>query len=57
MPEGAGMYARRLYEVLREADAFDANRILIQEPPTSNDVWKAIRDRLDRATATVLRIH
>ena len=52
MPEGAGMYARRLYNALRDADAMRAERILIQQPPTSNDVWKAVHDRLARATSS-----
>ena len=50
MPQGAGAYARRLYGALREADALACDRILILAPPETNDVWKAIHDRLNRAT-------
>lgn len=50
MPEGAGMYARQLYGALREADGLGFARILIEAPPRSNDTWKAIGDRLARAT-------
>jgi L-threonylcarbamoyladenylate synthase len=51
MPQGAGDYARRLYDALREADATGRARIVIESPPTTNEVWKAIHDRLRRAVA------
>ncbi len=49
MPQGAGEYAKRLYDALRRADRFRLERILVEEPPTSNELWKAIHDRLERA--------
>ena len=52
MPSGAGDYARKLYEVLRRADASGASRILIEQPPVSNEIWRAINDRLLRATSS-----
>jgi L-threonylcarbamoyladenylate synthase len=51
MPEGAGEYAHLLYDALRRADDAGAAAILIEEPPMSNDVWCAVRDRLRRAVA------
>ena len=51
MPQGAGTYAQHLYEALRQADAMGVQRIIIEAPPETNELWKAIRDRLLRATA------
>ena len=51
MPQGAGEYARQLYDALHRADEMEVERIVIEAPPASNDVWKAILDRLKRATA------
>jgi L-threonylcarbamoyladenylate synthase len=51
MPQGAGDYAKRLYDALREADAAGCARIVIESPPTTNEMWKAIHDRLRRAVA------
>jgi L-threonylcarbamoyladenylate synthase len=53
MPQGAGDYAHRLYRALREADALGMERIVIEEPPASNEIWKAINDRLARGTAAL----
>jgi hypothetical protein len=33
---------------LRELDAEDADRILVEAPP-AGDAWAAVRDRLERA--------
>jgi L-threonylcarbamoyladenylate synthase len=52
MPQGAGDYARRLYDDLRRADALDAARIVVERPPDSNAMWRAIVNRLRRATRT-----
>jgi len=41
-------YARRLYAMLHELDAADAQRILIAQPPAGPD-WEAVADRLRRA--------
>jgi L-threonylcarbamoyladenylate synthase len=51
MPSGAGDYARVLYDLLRRADALGCDRILIEEPPLSNEMWRAVHDRLLRATS------
>ncbi len=56
MPDDAGAYARRLYAALREADAMGADEILIERParegstPEATAIWRAIHDRLARAT-------
>jgi L-threonylcarbamoyladenylate synthase len=52
MPQGAGEYARVMYDALRRADATGLSRIVIEAPPLTNDIWRAIHDRLNRATAT-----
>jgi len=53
MPADARGYARRLYSALREADAMHPELIVIVTPPdeSKNPVWRAVRDRLKRATA------
>lgn len=55
MPQGAGHYAARLYAAVREADDLvadgRASGILIVEPPDTNDMWKAVHDRLRRMSA------
>lgn len=52
MPGDARGYARRLYAALREADAMHPELIVIVTPPdeSTNPVWRAVRDRLKRAT-------
>ncbi|MGH6628599.1 MAG: L-threonylcarbamoyladenylate synthase [Burkholderiales bacterium] len=49
MPREPRAYAQRLYAALRELDAAQCERILIEEP-TDTPEWAAIRDRLMRAT-------
>ena len=53
MPRDAKGYARRLYAALREADALHPELIVIVTPPDQSvhPVWRAVRDRLKRATA------
>lgn len=53
MPVDARGYARRLYAALREADAMHPELIVIVTPPdeSKNPVWRAVRDRVKRATA------
>ena len=51
MPQGAGAYARRLYEALRAADDLGLDCIVIETPPDTNEMWKAVRDRLRRAVS------
>ncbi len=49
MPRTAAAYAARLYAALREADAADAERIVIVRPAGDGGVWEAVHDRLRRA--------
>lgn len=51
MPADASSYARRLYAALREADAMDADLILVERPGGIGPIWDAVRDRLCRASA------
>ncbi len=51
MPSTPEAYAARLYAALREADATRPQRILIVSPPSVEGLWKAVHDRLRRATA------
>ncbi len=57
MPSNASAYAARLYAAVREADEANPSRILIERPPlrgpdaSSEAVWRAVHDRLRRATA------
>jgi len=43
------IYARHLYEVLRELDGMDLAAIFIEIPPDKPE-WAAVRDRIVRAT-------
>jgi L-threonylcarbamoyladenylate synthase len=47
MPNSPDEYAAKIYSVLREADAMDADVIVVELPPTSPE-WLAINDRLHR---------
>lgn len=49
-PESEAAYAHALYENLHRLDAFGADVILIECPPTTPD-WAAVNDRLGRAAA------
>lgn len=49
MPQGAGDYGAHLYEALRRADAVGVDRIVIEMPPQTNQMWDAVLDRLARA--------
>lgn len=57
MPPAAAEYAAVLYRALREADALEPSLIAIERPPLddgdpeSTPIWRAIADRLGRATA------
>lgn len=54
MPADAIGYASSLYRALREADASGAGLIVIERPPTGGadaEIWRAIHDRLTRATS------
>jgi L-threonylcarbamoyladenylate synthase len=50
MPREPALYARHLYEVLRELDAMNLANLYLEMPPDSPE-WAAVRDRLLRATA------
>lgn len=49
MPREPQLYARHLYEVLRELDALNLANLYIEMPPDTPE-WTAVRDRLSRAT-------
>lgn len=49
MPDDADEYARRLYAGLREADESECGLIVVEIPPWSGGLWRAINDRLQRA--------
>jgi len=51
MPATPEAYAARLYAALREADRGRPDRILIVRPPSDEGLWRAVFDRLHRATA------
>lgn len=53
MPRDARGYARQLYAALREADALHPELIVIATPPDESEdpVWRAVHDRLKRATS------
>jgi len=51
MPRDPGLYAGALYDALRSADALGCGRIVIEAPPSADGLWRAVCDRLRRATA------
>ncbi len=51
MPATPDAYAARLYAALREADAGGPDRILVVRPPSDEGLWRAVHDRLRRATS------
>ncbi|MCX7098375.1 MAG: L-threonylcarbamoyladenylate synthase [Methylococcales bacterium] len=50
MPLSAGGYAQALYSALRELDSQNLDVILVEQPPQT-EAWRAINDRLGKATA------
>ena len=50
MPEQADTYARVLYSSLRELDSLHLDIILVEMPPQTES-WRAINDRLAKATS------
>jgi L-threonylcarbamoyladenylate synthase len=50
MPEGAEDYAQALYAALRELDSLQLDMILVEQPPRT-EAWRAINDRLCKATS------
>jgi L-threonylcarbamoyladenylate synthase len=51
MPRDARLYASALYDALRSADSLGCGKILVEMPPSSDGLWRAVVDRLMRATA------
>ena len=51
MPAEDVEYAGVLYAALRQADALGVERILIERPSGTSEVWAAVLDRLRRASA------
>ncbi|MCE2967435.1 MAG: L-threonylcarbamoyladenylate synthase [Phycisphaerales bacterium] len=57
LPARAMEYAQAIYSAMRQADRASADVIIIERPPTQSEmpgetaVWRAIADRLARATA------
>lgn len=49
MPADADGYARELYGALRELDGMNLSAIYVEMPP-AGEVWRAVRDRVYRAT-------
>lgn len=49
MPSNAEGYARHLYESLRDLDGMKLSAIYVEMPP-AGEVWRAVRDRVYRAT-------
>lgn len=50
MPEVAAAYAAELYRVFREMDSVGVERLVVELPP-GGDAWRAVVDRLRRASA------
>lgn len=50
MPERADDYAQGLYAALRKLDSLQLDLILVEEPPDT-EAWRAINDRLHKATS------
>jgi L-threonylcarbamoyladenylate synthase len=51
MPRDARLYASALYDALRSADGLGCAKIVVESPPSSDGLWRAVVDRLRRATA------
>lgn len=49
LPEQAADYAQSLYAALRDLDNLQLDMILIEQPPQT-EAWRAINDRLSKAT-------
>lgn len=50
LPDQAEDYAQMLYTALRELDSLQLDLILVEQPPQT-EPWRAINDRLGKATA------
>ena len=56
MPEQADDYAQALYASLRYLDSLQLDMILIERPPET-EAWRAINDRLGKATTALSASH
>ena len=54
MPKRADDYAKVLYAALRELDSLQLDIILVEQPPETEQ-WRAINDRLCKATSLQCR--
>ncbi len=52
MPEQSAEYAQSLYAALRELDQLKLDIILVEQPPETES-WRAINDRLGKATVLI----
>mgnify|MGYP000099465585 CR=1 FL=1 len=52
MPEKSAEYAQSLYAALRELDRLKLDIILVEQPPETES-WRAINDRLGKATVPI----
>ncbi|MGZ5050495.1 MAG: L-threonylcarbamoyladenylate synthase [Methylobacter sp.] len=50
LPDNAADYAQNLYAALRQLDAMQLDLILAEQPPQT-EAWRAINDRLGKATS------
>ncbi|WP_292430251.1 L-threonylcarbamoyladenylate synthase [Methylobacter sp.] len=53
LPEQAANYAQSLYAALRQLDSMQLDLILIEQPPQT-EAWRAVNDRLGKASATAI---
>jgi L-threonylcarbamoyladenylate synthase len=51
MPKDARLYGSALYDAMRSADTLGCAKILVEMPPSFDGLWRAVVDRLRRATA------
>ena len=51
MPRDPHLYGSTLYDALRSADTLGCAHILVEMPPSADGLWRAVVDRLRRATA------
>jgi L-threonylcarbamoyladenylate synthase len=50
MPVTKSEYAKKLYEIIHHIDDTNVGKILVEQPPTSND-WADINNRLQKASS------
>ena len=52
MPASAVAYAQQLYAALRQLDALQLDKIIVEQPPQTS-AWRAINDRLAKAAGRI----